>query len=159
MASLLAIRSLDFVKMKNKISIELIQYSNFCMKTALEERAMTVRRQALGRRGEEEVVRYLTGQGYRLVKRNFCCPAGEIDIIAMDGKTLVFVEVRSRSSENFGLPQESVNWRKQAKLRLVARHYLAIIGGYRGQVRFDVLALKYGSRGRLEHLKHIQNAF
>ncbi|WP_194174867.1 YraN family protein [Desulfofundulus thermobenzoicus] len=116
-------------------------------------------RKTLGRRGEDDASRYLVSKGYRLVQRNFRCPAGEIDIIALDGRTMVFVEVRCRSTDSFGLPQESVGRQKQAKLRLAARHYLAAAGGHIGPLRFDVLALKYGPGQRLERLEHIRNAF
>jgi putative endonuclease len=120
---------------------------------------VTLRRKARGRKGEEEAARYLAGQGYCLLERNFRCPHGEMDIIALDGRTLVFVEVRSRATDNFGLPQESVGRQKQARLRRVARYYLAASGGHRGPVRFDVLAIKYGLNGRVEFLEHIKNAF
>ena len=120
---------------------------------------MTLRRQALGRRGEEEAARYLAGLGYRVVERNFRCPEGEIDLIVLDGSVLVFVEVRSRSTDTFGLPQESVTGRKQKKVRRVAGHYLSLSGGHRGPLRFDVLAVKLGRTGELEGLEHIKNAF
>ncbi|MGB9803400.1 MAG: YraN family protein [Desulfofundulus sp.] len=120
---------------------------------------MTLRRKAQGRKGEDEAARYLAGLGYRLVARNYRCLYGEVDIIARDGRTLVFVEVRSRTTNNYGLPQESVGSQKRTRLRRVACCYLAAGIGHRGPVRFDVLAIKYGADGRVESLAHIKNAF
>lgn len=120
---------------------------------------MTLWRKKLGRRGEEEAAAYLTRKGYRVLHRNFRCALGEIDLVAMDGVTLVFVEVRSRSTDSFGLPQESVTWRKKTKIRQVARHYLASCGGHRGPVRFDVLAIRYAPDGSVLDIEHIRDAF
>lgn len=120
---------------------------------------MNGRRQALGRRGEDEAARYLVERGYVILERNFRRPVGEIDIIARHGGTLVFVEVRARSTDDFGLPQESVDRRKKSRLRRAAACYLADRGGAGGPLRFDVLALKFDARGKLVHLEHIENAF
>jgi len=78
----------------------------------------------LGRRGEELAAELLRARGYTIVERNFRCRAGEIDLVALDGPTVVFVEVRSRRGERVGTPLESVDPRKQARLTLVARHFL-----------------------------------
>ncbi len=120
---------------------------------------MALQRKIQGRKGEDDAARYLTERGYQLLKRNFRCPYGEVDIIALDGPVLVFVEVRSRSTENYGLPQESITEEKRSRLRRTARYYLAASGGHRGPVRFDVLAIKYKRNGQMEFLEHIKNAF
>ncbi|HKM40245.1 MAG TPA: YraN family protein, partial [bacterium] len=78
----------------------------------------------VGKQGEEFAQRYLARLGYRIIERNFSCPIGEIDLIAQDGNTLVFIEVKTRSSLRFGLPEEAVTRTKQQKLRNVASYYL-----------------------------------
>lgn len=120
---------------------------------------VTRHRQALGRLGEDEAVAYLKKQGYRLLQRNYRCRLGEIDIIVMDGETLVFVEVRSRSSGRFGLPQESIHWHKQSKVRKVAQYYLKAVQKEEVAVRFDVLALLFERENQSVQVEHIKGAF
>lgn len=106
----------------------------------------------LGADGEDYAARYLVGTGFAVVARNWRCAAGEIDIVARDGATLVIVEVKSRTSTAYGDPAEAVTFRKQQKLQELARHWLRE-HPHRGPVRFDVisvLAPKQGAR-RLEH--------
>lgn len=74
----------------------------------------------LGIKGEELAVKFLKKKGYRIISRNFKSPIGEIDIIAEDLGTFVFVEVKTRSDESFGYPFEAVNYKKREKLRRVA---------------------------------------
>jgi putative endonuclease len=112
-----------------------------------------------GRKGEEEAAAYLARCGYEIVARNYRCPWGEVDIIAREGGTLVFVEVRSRTSLAFGLPEESVDARKRARLRRAARHYLYSCGGPGGGCRFDVVALLWDPRGGIRELRHFKNAW
>lgn len=82
-----------------------------------------------------------------------------MDIIATKDEVLIFVEVRSRSSKRFGLPQESINKVKQKKIRSVAAFYLQSIPGTLPAVRFDVIALYFSSSGQLLSLEHFENAF
>ncbi|MEW5898090.1 MAG: YraN family protein [Bacillota bacterium] len=123
-------------------------------------------RQELGKLGEELAASYLQEKGYRLLERNYRCRLGEIDIVALDGDVLVFVEVRCRTSGRFGLPQESIRREKQAKLRKLAQYYLlrAARSGPapatgKNQVRFDVLALLFDCEQVSYRIEHIQNAF
>jgi putative endonuclease len=120
---------------------------------------MSNQKQNLGRRGEDEAASYLKKQGYILLQRNYRCPLGEIDIIAKDGKTLVFAEVRARSSGRFGLPQESIHWHKQSRLRKVAQYYLKAVQKEEAPVRFDVLALLFDRENQPVHVEHIKGAF
>ncbi len=120
---------------------------------------MSYRRKKLGRLGEEAAVAYLVQKGYRILCRNYRCALGEIDLVAAEGSTLIFVEVRSRSSEDFGLPEESITWRKKRRLRQLASYFLASCGGHRGPVRFDVLAIRYAADGSIAAINHIVNAF
>ncbi|HAG10758.1 MAG TPA: YraN family protein [Desulfotomaculum sp.] len=120
---------------------------------------MSNQRQNLGRRGEDEAVSYLRKKGYILLQRNYRCPLGEIDVIAKDSKTLVFIEVRARSSERFGTPQESVNRNKMLKIHRVAQYYLKTVQKEEEPVRFDVLALMFDLENQLKQLEHIKGAF
>jgi putative endonuclease len=101
-----------------------------------------------GREGEDAAVRYLSDRGLRVHERNFRCAIGEIDIVCLDGDTIVFVEVRSHSSQRFGLPQESITLRKRQKLTRLAQWYLKKNGLERRSARFDVVAVtwKAGTR-------------
>ena len=81
---------------------------------------------------------------------------GQLDLVARDGRTLVFVEVKTRAGHGFGLPQESVDARKIRKLRQLALYYLKM-RPHRGPVRFDVIGLTM-REGRLSRVDHIRNA-
>lgn len=120
---------------------------------------MTIRRKLLGRQGEEAAARYLEKNSYQVLCRNYSCRLGEIDIVARERETIVFVEVRSRSSDDYGLPQESVTSRKKMKLRQLAWHYLKAAGKTGAGFRFDVIALLFDGDGRVKKLEHIENAF
>jgi putative endonuclease len=83
-------------------------------------------------------------------------PIGQLDLVALDGRTLVFVEVKTRSGHGYGLPQEAVDARKIRKLRQLALYYLKM-RPHRGPVRFDVVGLTMSSGG-LARVDHIRNA-
>lgn len=99
------------------------------------------RRRRLGRRGEELAVAFLEGRGCRVLARNYRCRLGEVDLVARDGETLVFVEVKTRRSLAFGGPGEAVGAAKKARLVRVARHYLYRHGLTNVPCRFDVVAV------------------
>ena len=80
---------------------------------------------ARGIRGEDLAVKYLKKKGYKVIERNYRCQWGEIDLVARHKGTLIFVEIKSRSSSDFGLPQDAVDRFKQEKLIQVARAYMA----------------------------------
>lgn len=81
-------------------------------------------RTRLGQRGEEQAAQYLRAQGYRLLARNWRKREGELDIVAMDGDTLVFVEVKTRRTVRYGVAEESVDERKQARLAQLAQRFI-----------------------------------
>ena len=81
-------------------------------------------RKQLGNDSEDLALNYLLQQGYRLIQRNFRCKSGEIDLIVQKENQLVFVEVRSRTGNQYGEPSETVNRKKQDKIRKTARYYL-----------------------------------
>ncbi|WP_066639450.1 YraN family protein [Desulfolucanica intricata] len=119
---------------------------------------MTVRRQLLGRRGETAAVEYLLQKGYKIILQNFRCYLGEIDIIAKEGDTIIFVEVRARSTDSFGLPQESVSIKKQNRLRKLAQYYISKFS-ISDSCRFDVLGIMFEANGRIKSIEHFINAF
>ncbi len=108
---------------------------------------MKLTRRQLGQRGEEVAERALIKQGYQIVARNYRTPQGEVDIIARQGKDLVFIEVKTRQSLSFGEPQEAVSPHKQARLKKVASYYLMQKGLLDAPVRFDVVAITWLTNG------------
>lgn len=82
-----------------------------------------VNKRAIGKGYEELAARYLKDNGYVIKELNFCCKYGEIDIIAKEGNTLVFVEVKYRSNAKYGMPFEAVNYSKQNKIIMTAEYY------------------------------------
>ncbi|WP_243276925.1 YraN family protein [Desulfallas sp. Bu1-1] len=117
---------------------------------------MTLQRRRLGIKGENIAADYLQGKGYRILERNFRCRLGEIDIIARHKNCLVFVEVRTKSSLRYGLPQESITPGKVDKLRRLALFYLARRPHGELNVRFDVVAVDFAGETKI---MHIENAF
>ena len=113
-------------------------------------------RKQTGRQGEEIAAAFLSGKGYRILERNWRCSGGELDLIAADRETLVFVEVRSRSGSRFGLAEESITPAKQARLIDLAQTYLQARAEPTPRWRIDVIAVQMG-RG-LPQINHIENA-
>jgi len=112
----------------------------------------------LGRWGEKQARAYLEQQGYIVVEENFRCPIGEIDIVARVEEWIVFVEVKTRRSVNYGYPAEAVNSRKQAKYVQTALYYLKKNQLYNNAYRFDIIEVMVGQRGD-PVINHITNAF
>ena len=113
----------------------------------------------LGQRGEEIAAEHLRQQGYTLLARNWRCPAGEVDIVAREGETLAFVEVRTRrAGSRLGTPEESVTPRKQARMVEVAQTYLQEAGLDDAAWRIDVVAIEVGGRGEVTRLNLIRCA-
>lgn len=95
-----------------------------------------------GQKAEARAYRFLRKQGLALIARNYHSPYGEIDLIMRQQETLVFIEVRYRRNQAFGLAAETVDWRKQKKLRATAEHYLQNEKSSRDRpCRFDVVSL------------------
>jgi putative endonuclease len=128
-----------------------------------EPAGMTYARLRLGRRAEDLVATRLEQAGWRIVDRNVRFPSGELDIVALDGSTLVFVEVKAgRTDATRGpeLPAHAVGHRKQLKLRRLAREWIAERRGPSGVAgyRFDVVGVRFGPDG-LADVDHIRQAF
>lgn len=111
----------------------------------------------LGERGENVAAKFLTSQGYRILQRNYTTKAGEIDIVARDGKVLVFVEVKTRTDPN-PRPEDQVNLEKQHQITKTARTFLSRFGHPQPPARFDVIAIVW-PEGREPAIQHYKNAF
>jgi putative endonuclease len=111
----------------------------------------------LGERGESLATRYLRDLGYRIIVRNYRSPLGEIDIIARDGATLVFVEVKTRSYDD-PKPEEQINAAKRHQITKAAKSYLGRYGSPWPPARFDVVAIVWPADGKTQ-IRHIRSAF
>ena len=114
-------------------------------------------RKKLGQRGEDLAAVHLEEEGYVIRDRNWRCSAGEMDIVAVDGDCLIFVEVRTRRGRAFGTPEESVTPAKQAKLVKVAQTYLQE-SCWDSDWRIDVVAVEMAPDGRLLRVDLIRHA-
>jgi putative endonuclease len=115
---------------------------------------------ALGERGEDHACRYLRRHGYKILVRRFKSRAGEIDVICRQGEWLVFVEVKTRKSDQYGAPSEAVAREKQKHMSKVALDYLRLLDNPQIRWRFDIVEviLQEGTR-KPEDIRLIQNAF
>ena len=112
----------------------------------------------LGLLGEEIALKYLEKKKFKIVKQGFQLYRGEIDIIAYDKEILVFVEVKTRGPGMLGLPEESVNARKQRQIRKIAEGYLALNDLDEVECRFDVIAVVVDEKGD-PSITHYKDAF
>lgn len=115
-------------------------------------------RQILGDKGEKQAARYLKKKGYKIVTSNYRCQYGEIDLIARDADILIFIEVKTRTSCDFGGPAAAVDFRKQKQISKVAHHYLVTHHNDDVDARFDVISILSPS-GKKTEIEHIINAF
>ncbi len=116
-------------------------------------------RRWFGTRSERVAARYLQRRGYRIVARNYTCPHGELDLVAVQGRCVVFVEVRSTESDDAERPAASVDRTKQTKLTQVALHFLRAKGLLGCSARFDVLTLHTPAGAREPEVTHYPQAF
>lgn len=112
---------------------------------------------SLGRRGERAAARYLRRRGYRIVTRNFRAAGAEIDLVAMQDGTLVFVEVKTRRTDAAGTAEEAVDERKEKQIRRAAEVFAARYRAEEYPMRFDVVAIRAAGR-RLE-IELLKDAF
>jgi putative endonuclease len=115
------------------------------------------KRDPLGERGENMAARFLRNAGLKIIARNYKCPLGEIDIVAREGKTLVFVEVKTRAFDD-PTPEEQVNQFKQHQLTKAAKYYLGRFGTPQPPARFDVVAIVW-AKGHEPMIRHTPGAF
>jgi putative endonuclease len=113
-------------------------------------------KQALGSKGERLALNFLHAHGYKILMRNFSCRFGEIDIIARQGKTTVFIEVKTRSSTEFGQPQDSIGPDKIKHIFRCAQFYIKNNGYSDEEFRFDIISIVLTDKPKIEL---IRNAF
>ena len=116
-------------------------------------------RQALGRWGENIAEDYLSQQGYTILDRNVRTPHGEIDLVVQRDEITIFIEVKTRTSTAFGLPEEAVTLQKQAHLLNSAQAYLQDYPELDGDWRVDVIAIQRYHSGQSPEITHFENAF
>jgi putative endonuclease len=114
---------------------------------------------SLGERGEDAAARYLKRQGLRILKRGHNSRLGEIDIIAIDDRTVVFVEVKTRSSNAAGRPEDSIDAFKQRRMTQSALAYLKSNRLLQSAARFDVVAVTWTDESGEPQIKHYRSAF
>jgi len=114
---------------------------------------------SLDRRGEQAAAKYLKRLRYKIVARNYSIRSGELDIVAVDGRTVVFVEVKSRASVDKGHPAEAVDEDKQQRLTRVALAYLKRFDLLECSARFDVVAVLWPRDQKTPAIEHFKNAF
>lgn len=117
-----------------------------------------MKRRDTGILGEQLACEFLGSNGYQVIETNYRCPQGEIDIVARQQDTLVFIEVRTRTSRKFGGPEESITPVKMQKLRTVADHYGQNHKNLPEARRIDVVAIEMNKRGRATRIELIENA-
>ena len=117
-----------------------------------------MRRQEVGKLGEESARKFLKKRDYRILETNFRCREGEIDIIAQQGDYLVFIEVRTKSNLDFGTPEESVTSRKKQKLIASALTYTSTHQNLPSSWRIDIVAIEVSDNGNIKRIEIIENA-
>lgn len=118
---------------------------------------MTRERLELGKFGEDLAFKKIKHLGYKNIIRNYRCPLGEVDLIAKDGNTLAFIEIKTRKGKSIGYAKEAVNAKKRRQLSKVALTYLKSNDCYGAKARFDVIAISI-ERDKPQ-IEVIKNAF
>ena len=114
-------------------------------------------KQLLGKEGERLAEQYLKKKGYKIVERNYRCRGAELDLIVLDRRVIVFVEVKTRTGHAFGSPFEAVEFRKQQKMIQAAQYFLNEKKLHQRDARFDVVGISWPGGEPL--VEHIENAF
>jgi putative endonuclease len=115
-------------------------------------------RQVVGTLGEQAAATSLENLGYQILHRNYRVRGGELDIVCENNGILVFCEVKTRTSTQFGLPEEAITFAKRKRLRRLALEYLQREGRRARALRFDVISVAMNN-GRVAELRHLVNAF
>lgn len=118
---------------------------------------MTRERLDLGKWGEDLALKKVKKLGYRCIARNYRCSLGEVDLIAKDGDTLVFIEIKTRRGRSLGYAKEAVDQKKRRQLSKVALAYMKANGCAETRARFDVVVINLG--GGAQEVEVVRNAF
>lgn len=113
----------------------------------------------LGAFGEDMACSYLEKQGYKILERNFSCKVGELDIIAIEGETLAFIEVKCRTSTDYGNPSEAVSYYKQNRIVKSALFFMTKYKIFEYMCRFDVIEVLTDGSKESTNINLIKNAF
>ncbi len=116
-------------------------------------------RKEVGNKGEKLAAKFLKRKGYKIIQRNYKCKLGEIDIIAEQDRTVVFVEVKTRRTQEFGPPQYAITTAKKGQISRVALFYIKEKRLVEQTCRFDVIAITFQPESRKPRIEHIENAF
>jgi putative endonuclease len=111
----------------------------------------------LGKRGEDIAKEYLENKGYLILKMNWRHKRAEIDLIAKQDGTLVFIEVKTRSSTDFGHPEDFVDWKKEKQLEFASLYFMEE-SKHEGEIRYDVIAITFEDKNSYA-VNHIEDAF
>ena len=122
-------------------------------------RLWTPKADTFGNRGERAAERYLTALGYRIIARQHRNAGGELDLVALDGDTVVFIEVKTRQGEDHGQPVDAITADKQRRLTRAALVFLKQRGWLERRSRFDVVAVVWPEETSEPQITHYQNAF
>jgi len=117
-----------------------------------------LKRKDTGILGEKVARDFLKKHGFRILEANYRCPEGEIDIVARQKDFLVFIEVRTKTSREFGSPEESITLAKKARMRATAAHYRQTHENLPSSWRLDVVAVELDSKGKPGRIELIENA-
>ena len=117
-----------------------------------------MKRQDIGTLGEKLAKGFLRKKGYRIIETNYRCPEGEIDIVAKKKDFLVFIEVRTRMSLEFGSPEESITLAKMKRLRATAYHYRQTHDNLPSLWRIDMVAIELNQNRKPSRIELIENA-
>lgn len=111
----------------------------------------------LGKRGEKIAAAYLEDEGYQILNTNWRCARAEVDLIANQQGTIVFVEVKTRSAVDYGHPEEFVDYKKEKQLEFASSAYIEL-KNHQGEIRFDIIAIVFENKD-LYKINHIKDAF
>lgn len=114
---------------------------------------MTGRNKSIGKRGEDAAAAYLQQKGYTIIGRNYRAGRGEIDIVALHDKTLVFIEVKSNATMKYGLPEERVHRKKQQQIARIAQCFMEREDLAFDDCRFDVISVTFQKEVEINHIK------
>lgn len=120
---------------------------------------MSKERLRIGKKGEDCAYLFLKKNGYKVIERNYRCCLGEIDLVALDGEILTFIEIKTKTSDFFALPQLSVDRRKQLKVAQIASYYLLKKKIKDVSCRFDVVAVTGSIESKTARFELIKDAF